>query len=724
MKGGSQIKKYLLISGILIISFLGYWYASFYFGFFIDLHPDAEISSFVKTDNKNILMDRGNGFEPFIIKGVTIDASLPGHFPTDYKADEKTYLRWFKMIAEMGTNTIRLNHIMDDDFYNALYQFNTSQERPLYLIQSVWLEDYAQNSTFDAYAKDFIDVLKDNCRTAVDIIHGKKAISLGRVGGSGIYLKDVSKWTLGYIVGNSWTSSIIAYTDNSYQDMESFIGDYIYTTKDATPFENVLAEVMDDILLYESQKYKDQRLVSFVSEPSTDPFDYSYNIKLQSEKIVKLDANHIKLTDKTKSGFFASYRIYNYLTDFSACLDENEKQRLISYLEVLNTQTSDGGYVEMLNRYHEAPLVISSYGFSTARGIDSDQVKALTERGQGQSLVKSFDEMITAGCSGAIISTWQDTWSNYTWNTQYAVDRTKEKNWCDAQSVDQKYGILSFDPGQEKRPCYIDGEIEEWHQGDLLGLYNNQSLYFKFDEEFLYFMVKADNLSPEDELLIPIDTTQKSGSYELNEFQADLERPADFLIILNGKDKSRFLVQEYYDPTRAMYEKSISGVDPYIDVPDPISSNYSLAKMVIKSTPDPSVDLQFMTFEERFIFNLLKTHDTGILTYGNGNPASSDYNSQADFIYGDNCVELRLPWQLLNFSDPSKMMIHDDYYENYGVEKIQINTMYLGIGKVRDDLIAMEAVELDGWARKILYHERLKDSYYLIQKHWTSESRQ
>lgn len=666
-------------------------------------------------------MDTGDGFEPFIIKGVTIDAALPGHFPTDYKVDEKTYLRWFKMIAEMGANTIRLNHIMDDNFYNAFYKFNTSQEKPLYLIQSVWVEDYAQNSTYDAYAKDFSDVLKANCRAVVDIIHGKKAISLGRVGGSGIYLKDVSKWTLGYIVGNSWTSSIIAYTDNSYKEMESFTGDYIYTTKESSPFENLLAEVMDGILLYESQKYKAQRLVSFVSEPSTDPFEYTYNIKLQSEKITKLDANHIKCTGQTKSGFFASYRIYDYLSDFSACLDESERQALAPYLTAINTETRDGGYIEMLNHYHEAPLVISNYGFSTARAIDNSEVKPLTETEQGEALVKSFDEMIKVGCSGAIISTWQDTWSNYTWNTQHAVDTTKEKNWCDTQSVDQKYGILSFDPGQDKRLCYVDGNIEEWNEDDLITKNKNQALYLKFDEEFLYFMVKSDNLSPSDEVLIPIDTTQKSGSRDLSEFSLALERPTDFLMILNGKDNSRFLVQEYYDSTRAMYEKSITGVDPYIDVPDPIAPNYSVAKMVIKSLADPSVDVKAMTLEERFIFNLLKTHDTGILTYGNGNPASNEYNSQADFIYGDKCVEVRLPWQFLNFSDPSRMMIHDDYYENYGVEKIQINKMYLGIGKGTDDLIAMEAVELAGWGRRIVYHERPKESYYLVQKHWTGK---
>lgn len=50
----------------------------------------------------------------------------------------------------------------------------------------------------------------------------------------------------------------------------------------------------------------------------------------------------------------------------------------------------------------------------------------------------------------------------------------------------------------------------------------------------------------------------------------------------------------------------------------------------------------------------------------------------ADFCYAESGVEIRLPWQLLNFSNPSEMMIHDDYYEHYGVEYIHIDEMYVG----------------------------------------------
>ena len=48
---------------------------------------------------------------------------------------------------------------------------------------------------------------------------------------------------------------------------------------------------------------------------------------------------------------------------------------------------------------------------------------------------------------------------------------------------------------------------------------------------------------------------------------AEFERPADFVLVLNGKDNTRLLVQDRYNPIHANYEEDITGKDPYIDPP-------------------------------------------------------------------------------------------------------------------------------------------------------------
>ena len=102
------------------------------------------------------------------------------------------------------------------------------------------------------------------------------------------------------------------------------------------------------------------------------------------------------------------------------------------------------------------------------------------------------------------------------------------------------------------------------------------------------------------------------------------------------------------------------------------------------------------------------------------NPEAEDFDSLADYMFTEDGVEIRIPWQLLNFANPSEMMIHDDYYENYGVEYIHIDEMYVGMaaGDATEFRIPMAAFALEGWGKAVTYHERLKESYYILQEYW------
>ena len=133
---------------------------------------------------------------PFEIRGVNLGVGLPGEWATDYAIDEETYLRWFGYIQELGANTIRVYTLLQDDFYNAFYEYNTAREaageEPLWLIHGVWVNDYVQYSHRDAYDDDFLQALLDDSQTLVDMLHGKRSLVLGRGLGSGSYRRDVS----------------------------------------------------------------------------------------------------------------------------------------------------------------------------------------------------------------------------------------------------------------------------------------------------------------------------------------------------------------------------------------------------------------------------------------------------------------------------------------------------------------------------------------------------
>ena len=181
------MKKFIIALSVLVLLFMALDAAHYRLGWYIDLMPEEPVTTFVKTDGKEIYLDCGEGWQPFEIRGVNMGSGIPGKWATEFAIDEETYRRWFGYIQAMGANTVRVYTIQGEAFYNAFYEYNKDNPEPLYLIHGVWVNDYVQNSHRDAYDKDFLDAFIEDGRTLVDVLHGNKKISLGRGTGSGLY---------------------------------------------------------------------------------------------------------------------------------------------------------------------------------------------------------------------------------------------------------------------------------------------------------------------------------------------------------------------------------------------------------------------------------------------------------------------------------------------------------------------------------------------------------
>lgn len=711
------MKRFIIAVSIMVILAGSALYLLFGTSVVIDLNPSQPVTTWTRTQEKTIQIDRGNGWEDFEIRGVDMGCGIPGHFATDYAIDKETYLRWFGQIKEMGANTIRVYILQNTAFYEAFYDFNKDNPDPLYLIHGVWINDYAQNSHMDAFDDEYQKTLIEDCKTMVDVIHGHRWIELGRLSSTGSYTKDVSPWVLGYIIGVEWEAPTVEYTNNSNLGMGAYRGTYVSTSGEASAFEIMLAEVGDKLLEYESTRYKEQRLLAFSNWATTDPFDYSMAVSMQFDKYSKVDVEHIVLEDSVISGTFASYHVYPYYPDY------------LRYDDALTT-SEDGTsntyreYLEKLVDYHSVPVVISEYGVPSSRGIayldtTTGRNQGYTsEQEQGQAIARCYQDIMEAGCAGSVIFTWQDEWFKRTWNTMAYVDLLKTPYWSDYQANEQYFGLLSFDPGTERSVSYVDGEKEEWSDDDVIGSSDGKTLSMKYDEKYLYVMVEGEGVGEDSVLYLPIDTTQNSGATSCENPSVSFDREADFLVVLDGRDESRILVQERYDVSRAMTLRTTTGIDPYTNPPDKNSSVFNkiylttalqTSAALVDDTSDGDV-----TKERRFYYQLF---ETGKLTYGDANPSHEGYDSLADFCFGEGFVELKIPWELINFSNPSEMQVHDDYYECYGVENMKIDRMYVGVGD-GEQTISLFEMPLQGWGTNVTYHERLKESYYIVQAMW------
>jgi len=698
--------KYLIAVLLVVVLILGGLYAHFSRSVFIDFRPNAPVTAVFHAEENVIMWQSPDGLAiPLTLRGVEMVPSVPGNMAWDFAADTEDYLRWFGYVDAMGANAIYVPNTMDSDFYNAFYQFNTASERPLLLLQGVDGHDY--NSLTSAL------------REAIDIIHGRRINFFGNMGIE-IYLSDVSPWVVGFVVGADWNPDTITFMNHFDPTMsDSFQGEFFSSAEGASRFEVMLAQVMDSVTAYESRRYKVQRPIGFLSNPSIDFLEYEPAYATQLRKYVQLNPEHILPSESMVAGTFAAYRLFYFADDFTNYLSSSQQEALAPILADLDRSCIYNGYLDLLAQYHSMPVIATGFGFSSGRAPQRMDEPPMSEREQGESLARTAMQIEERGWAGGFISTWQDTWERRTWNTAFSSDPWRYHYWHNLQSADQGYGLMAFEPGRYARPVLIDGNANEWDNTHLVHEYDGLRIYAQCSPQGLYLLIHGEGVNPQNTLYLPIDVTPNSGTSAFRDLA--FERPSDFLLILSGEYESRLLVNQRYHATYQRFYEEMTGINPFTQVPPRWDSEFVPITLALQSTLIVDADIfEYLGpafAEEVREMRRLRSWDAGILTHGTGDPSSPYFNSLADFFYGENVVEIRLPWMLLNFFDPSTMQVHDDYYERFGVEGISVQAIYIGV-TTEDSEVPMSPIPLRGWRNTVEVHERLKQSYFIMQGLW------
>ncbi len=705
------MRRFLTAATVLLAIVLGSYYAVYYNGFYLHLGEREEALDIpFRTEGPQLQRRDGQGYTGLTLRGVDVSASFPGHYATSYDAEEGDYLRWLEAIGEMGANAVRVTSVMDDDFYNALYAYNISHDSPLYLLQGTNISYEVGNGAEDSYTEEFMGMLLKNGKSLIDIIHGQKNLPGVGIQSGGVYRRDISTWVAGILIGTEWYPDTISYTDHNTVRSGIYEGSYFRTAEGASPFEAAMAQIMDGITAYETDKYHEQRPIGFLCDPSCDFLEYEEVYARQLQKHARVDPEHVVPQPAMKAGNFAAYRLFDFCDSFAERLSAGQRQAIAPLLVGLPTDQPYGGYLELLSRYHTMPVVAAGYGFSSSRGALVQDRPPLREREQGEHLAEVSRVLEDDGWAGGFISTWQDTWERYSWNTIFAAVHTENYMWHDLQTDGQGYGLMAFAPGEEP-VCVLDGDAAEWSGQDLLLERDSLRLSARYDAEGLYLLLEG--ADPETAVYLPLDISPEVGSRRSDRPPLAFQRDADFLLCINGRENSRLLVQERCDPLRERFLYETTGDDPFLSFPEKDSGAFIPLYMVVRNP----LLVDILNPETRAL-QRLGMWETGRLVHGNGDSEAANYNSLADFCFGENCVEIRLPWLLLNVGDPSSMLVHRDYYQHYGVEFLQIQRLWIGVSRGGErDKIPMSALKLKGW-KTVDYRERLKESYYIMQKCW------
>ena len=688
------MRKYLISVFILMILAAVLFHAHYYMGFFIDFRPNAPINISFRTEENGIFRDGED--TPLLLRGVEVLSFVPAQSYWDLGADTEDFLRWFGYINDMGATVIYASDIMHSNFYDALYQFNTAGENYLMLMQGVG----------GTYAAD----LSQSLRRVIDIIHGNRIDLLNRHGIQ-LFLRDISQWVVGFVVGADWNPDTIAYIKNNVNMPDSFEGQFFSTAEGANRFEAMLAKVMDNATDYETRRFKTQRPISFLSNPLVDFLEYEEFYATQLRKYVQINHENIIPSEEMQAGVFAAYHLFYLAENFVDLLTQAQQYELSYVLENLNMYCNYNGYLDLLARYHTMPVVAVGFGVSSGRAPTRIGTPPYNERQQGTALATLSMQLEERGWAGNIISSWQDDWERRTWNTAFATDTWRNQYWHNIQSLTQGYGLMSFDPGIYRRPVLIDGSADEWNESHLVHHYDGISVYAQQSVQGLYLLVRGYDVNPRNTLYLPMKVTPTSGTS--NHENIEFEKPSNFLLRLNGMGGTRLMTTMRNNAVFMRFHEEKTGENPFAFVPHRWYSEFVPIMIALQNTRIFEIG-EIDTLAQRRLLSL----ETGRLTHGVNNPTHRNFNSLADFCFGYNLVEIRLPWMLLNFFDPSTLRVHDDYFDNFGVEGMYIDNLYIGVARANSSYVAMSPIKLQSWRGNLQFHERLKRSYYVMQEAW------
>ncbi|HJQ64747.1 MAG TPA: hypothetical protein VJ816_00145, partial [Gemmatimonadales bacterium] len=676
----------------------------------------------------------------FYVKGINLGAARPGKFPAEFPSDDSTYLHWIGLIAAAHANVVRLYTILPPAFYRAVKRWNDAHpDRALWLIHGVWAEappgdDYDE----PRWKSEF----HDEMRRVVDVVHGHAVIP-GRPGHAfGRYTVDVSDHVLAFIIGREWEPFTIRHYNESRPGVTSFRGTFLNVTR-GTPSDVWMAEQCDFLMRYEWDTFHAQRPIAYTNWPTLDPLHHPTEPTLEEERELRrrqglptaehireydnddqsLDAMVVRTTGVNQAGFFAAFHAYPYYPDF------------IDYDSTYGTARSSSGrshylgYLLDLKRHHTGrPLLIAEYGVPSSRGLAHLQPEGMhhgghDERAQGVIDVRLTREIREAGLAGGILFAWIDEWFKHNWVViDLEVPAERNRLWFSPMDAEQNYGLLGQYAGRERTTPELGGDPAGWRA--LHALTGNDSLRLRVgsDEAYVYLTLElgVPSLIPDSvRYLVGIDTYRRDrGEFRLPGVPG-LGFGIEFYLQLGDSTDGRMFVTRSYNP----YIIPRSGMGP-ADL-DPF---YNFLCTVESRTDAAQFDSLFVT-TNRFRLTRSGTRipargvDRGRLRFGR-----QTESSLADWYVDRQAglVEVRLPWALLNVTDPSSRTVLTAIQDRGKVLTAATDGfrfVVAALGRGGDQVVAyLPADATYTWPtwEEPTWHERLKPAYYAMQDLWGS----
>lgn len=581
-------------------------------------------------------------YDPMILKGINLGSSPPGYFPGEiaYAITPEMYERWIERMAAAGFNSIRVYTMHPPVFYEKLAEYNQRHpDSPLLLFQGIWLEEVEDRHDPSAY--DLVNrrsSFSAEIAEVIDCINGNADIPFRYGKAYGLYKTDVSRWTAGYIIGREVAPQEVDSTNNDHPAMNYYSGTRFSITG-GTATEAFITEMLDRVVVIEETKYSVSRPVSFSSWPTLDPLDHPTEI-YTDEDVASFDLAKITVASGSP-GLFASYHAYPYYPNFIS--------QQPSYLGYSDSEGSNSylGYLNALkDHYSNMPLVIAEFGVPSSWASAHQSYSNMNHGGyseiqQGQKDMRMMHNIIDAGCAGGFMFAWMDEWFKPTWLVLYleaygiysgSGTVPTRQLWHNVTSPEQCFGLLTYD--QKDIPGLVPYSLDS--PGGSVS-----SVKATNDNSFLYLEITTiSDLTPSDEFMVAFDTYHGNTGESTLPGGATVTNRAEFLLTFSpGSDTALHHVTEAYD---------MNGLTVRFNLTDPVVQKY-------RSTTTDGAPWKVMQW----------INDGFELTHDNPGRVPMEHaqsftpGQRAAVAWDGNKINIRLPWTMLHFYDPTQMLVND-----------------------------------------------------------------
>lgn len=600
----------------------------------------------------------------FFIKGINLGLGLPGHYPGEFSIAKGTYLKWFPMMERMGFNTLRTYTVHPPHFYEALREYNDSGGS-MYLLQGVWAELAGESGPFGE--QEYTSNLMAGIDSALGAVFGSVEIPPSPGKASGAYRHDVSHLTAAFIVGREWEGCPARELNNRAGDGRADYRGSFLSIRNAQPFERWVTAMCDYLLQREQEFFGIMHPVSTISWPTLDPLKhpsesrYEDDLRRQgmtklkpgcseNEDVVSLDAHRIKASGG--AGFFATYHAYPYYPDF---LNNDYLAEAEPYL----------AYLRALKALHgRQPVLVAEFGVPSSRDVSHWHRLGWHQGGHDEPTqaainAAQMDSIARAGMAGGAMFHWFDEWFKRNWVfAPYELPAGRNAYWYNAQDAEQNYGLMATYPGYPGKAVTLTGSMAEWEGAEALysrpeggplhamggtgdGARTLRGVRATHDEGYLYLLIEcAEEVDfTEAHYLVGLDTCgPETGEFTFSG-GTGLKSPVGmkFMVEITGPESSRILICRDYD-------KYLNSPGKYIK---PRYTDQASWVMMMSKTNNRRTSKDGRRFFSSKVFMMSP------LSPGSLKPGADDFNSLADFNVSGRLIELRLPWGLINFTDPS-----------------------------------------------------------------------